>query len=307
MQASTQTNVLADMSLPGNLPVSAEARLSVGTYLEALERCAHLAGDPHFALRVGSEVPIQNLGLAGQAILGSDTLRDALSTTQEVMKYFQSTSALDISVRNGRCRVRYIHGFDIDGDCTLDVQLTMGALANIVSQPRHGIDPETIIFYPDAKSGQLMHIPGIAKAVSSTTGIIEFDERAMFSLMPHGNPDRSEILRKFADSNPIETATDLSMTETVMQLVRASMGITRPSQPQIAAILGMNVKALHRALRAERTTFRRILERTSLAVAIDDLSNGRSVTETAMKLGYDHPQNFTTAFRRWCGHSPSSV
>ena len=38
-----------------------------------------------------------------------------------------------------------------------------------------------------------------------------------------------------------------------------------------------------------------------------ELNKGARVIEIALKLGYDHPQNFTVAFDKWFGSTPSSM
>jgi len=295
------------MGWPDDRLVAPEMLVENDTYLEVIDRCTYLADDPDFMLCSGIELPIQSLGLKGQAMLSADTLWDALSTAQGSVRYFQSGSHYDMSFGRGRCRVRYIHDFGDNEAAAQEVQYTIGMFANLLSQARHKIDPDIVICYPGAKSSHLKWLPAATKAIDGTVGFIDFKLRALLSPMPLRNSSRSEILKRFIETNPIDRAIEMSVTNTVTELARASMGITRPSQPKIAAMMGMNVRALQRSLQIEQTTFRQILKHSRQAVALDDLQAGKSVTETAMKLGYDHPQNFATAFRKWHGHAPSSI
>jgi AraC-like DNA-binding protein len=54
------------------------------------------------------------------------------------------------------------------------------------------------------------------------------------------------------------------------------------------------------------TTFSRILDDCRLEVAIEELSKGKlSKEKIAHKLGYNNPGDFTRAFKRWTGDTPT--
>ena len=81
----------------------------------------------------------------------------------------------------------------------------------------------------------------------------------------------------------------------------------RPSTSLLAAMLGINTRSLQRNLKAEGTSYRQVLEDARKRTAIKDLSEGARIIDTALKLGYDHPQNFTATFDKWSGCSPSNL
>jgi len=51
-------------------------------------------------------------------------------------------------------------------------------------------------------------------------------------------------------------------------------------------------------------TFRRWREHLRIVLAIDRLSRGQSITQTALELGYQSVSSFTTLFTRTLGHPP---
>lgn len=306
-QVGPQARPLTDMGLSPKLLSSPEMPVTIDIFLEVLDRSTHLAADPRFPLRAGYALDIADFGLAGQAMLSAETLWDALSILEKGITYVQSNSNLEIRYPKGRCQIFYLNWANGDKYTFQDIEYSVGVISNIVNLALHKIDPEISIYYPNAdrfhRNGLLANIDEF----SSTVGIVEFDRRALLSKMPAGNQDRSAVLENLMSSAQIEDSFEWSLEKTVEQLVRASIGNCRPTKSVTAALLGINEKALTRALNAEGTTFRRILERAQMEIAENDLLVGKSVTETAFKLGYEHPQNFTTAFHKWFGSAPSSV
>lgn len=77
--------------------------------------------------------------------------------------------------------------------------------------------------------------------------------------------------------------------------------------PRAGHLQQLHVRSLQHTLKAVGTSLRRIPEDVRRSAAIVELGCGESVTQTKLKLGYDHPRKFTTAFQNWYGQSRSSV
>ena len=73
----------------------------------------------------------------------------------------------------------------------------------------------------------------------------------------------------------------------------------------IAAKMGLSRQTLFRRLKAEGTTFEKVLDELRHRMAIDYLSAKKvSVNETAYLVGFSEPAAFSRAFKRWTGTSP---
>jgi AraC-like DNA-binding protein len=78
-----------------------------------------------------------------------------------------------------------------------------------------------------------------------------------------------------------------------------------PSAEHVAVALAVHPKTLARRLRAEGTTFRRVVDELRLQLAERYLRQpGLSVEEVAFLLGYSDHSAFHRAFRRWTGRAP---
>ena len=77
------------------------------------------------------------------------------------------------------------------------------------------------------------------------------------------------------------------------------------SREKVAASLYMSESAFRIKLKAEGTTYQHLLDRTRTDLARQYLESGMSISETAYLLGFTDSSNFSRAFKRWVGESPS--
>lgn len=96
-----------------------------------------------------------------------------------------------------------------------------------------------------------------------------------------------------------------SAVDDVRRLLAAQLCEGGENLERIAARLNMSARTLHRRLRDEQTSFRRVVEdvRTSLAQRYL-FETTFTAAEIAFLLGYSEPSVFHRAFRRWTGQSP---
>lgn len=75
----------------------------------------------------------------------------------------------------------------------------------------------------------------------------------------------------------------------------------------LATRLKVSVRTLHRALAAEDTSYRRLLDQFRLEIAVRHLRDDRmSVAEVAFLVGFSELSAFHRAFKRWTGRTPAT-
>ena len=78
------------------------------------------------------------------------------------------------------------------------------------------------------------------------------------------------------------------------------------SKAEVARALHMSVRTLHNRLTAAGTTYQQLLDRTRRELAEQYMRQPNvSVSEVAYLLGFSDCSNFSRAFHRWTGRSPS--
>jgi AraC-like DNA-binding protein len=74
----------------------------------------------------------------------------------------------------------------------------------------------------------------------------------------------------------------------------------------VAALARIRPRTFQRRLAKSRTTYAGLVGEARLQRAIELLANSRhDVANVAFHLGYADPANFTRAFKRWTGKTPS--
>ena len=78
------------------------------------------------------------------------------------------------------------------------------------------------------------------------------------------------------------------------------------TQEEIAQELNMSLRNMQRRLRGEGTSFTQLLDDTRRTLATQYVRSRRlSINEITYLLGFSEPSNFSRAFKRWTGLSPS--
>jgi AraC-like DNA-binding protein len=81
-----------------------------------------------------------------------------------------------------------------------------------------------------------------------------------------------------------------------------------PNVERIAEKMGQSRKTLYRKLKAEGTTFAKLLDELRHKMALHYLDGKKvSVNETAYLVGFSDPSTFSRAFKRWTGASPRKL
>ncbi len=80
------------------------------------------------------------------------------------------------------------------------------------------------------------------------------------------------------------------------------------SMERITSRMGLSRQTLFRKLKAEGTTFEKVLDELRHKLALDYLNaNKVSVNETAYLVGFSDRATFSRAFKRWTGTSPGAA
>ena len=97
----------------------------------------------------------------------------------------------------------------------------------------------------------------------------------------------------------------------VINHVRAHLVESMPSgrvkEMDTAQRLNMSVRTLQRKLKQEDTTFKKVLDETRRELSLSYIKDKHTpIKEITYLLGYSDPANFSRAFKRWTGMSPSA-
>jgi AraC-like DNA-binding protein len=79
------------------------------------------------------------------------------------------------------------------------------------------------------------------------------------------------------------------------------------TEESIADALHLSRRSLQRRLKEEGTSYTQVLDETRRQLAAQYVRHSRlSINEITYLLGFSEPSNFSRAFRRWTGASPTA-
>ena len=134
---------------------------------------------------------------------------------------------------------------------------------------------------------------------------IALDSSVMDRVLPGGSADMAqhhdEIVMQYLEKMDRQDVVNRVRSLIVQELASGSL-----SKQRIADQMHMSPRNLQLKLAAKKTTFQDTLDSTRQSLAAGYIQQSHlAITEIAYLLGFSDASNFTRAFRRWYGCSPS--
>lgn len=287
---------------------SADIRVSQAQAQEFITRAVIESGEPGLGIMLAQELKLPLHGALGVAVMSSRTLQDAL----DLMTRYLSLRAphLNVCRRKHSDRVHYAIAFDGD----------QGPLQEFVM--------DVMLFGCAFMGEQLTGTGG-----EGTRILRKGPEPAYFQRFQHrirvpveyGAPEDALVIPGAALSAPIRFSNDQLAESSRAQCEDALKQLTRdagfdcrvrrvietghpfpPKLAQVAATLFVSERTLKRRLQEQNAGFQSLVDQVRLKRARELLTGtGMNLGQIAGGLGYADAANFTRAFKRWTGASPS--
>lgn len=137
---------------------------------------------------------------------------------------------------------------------------------------------------------------------------IVFDAETLGIPMRTAHSGLAAVLRHHLDRLDSGEPAPPSFTSRVSEVIAAQLTAGTPSMAEVARLLLVSERSLHRRLAEEGTRFVDVLHRTRLALA-GELLDDRSLTtkQIAARLGFASVRSFHRAYRRWTGTTPRGM
>ena len=167
-------------------------------------------------------------------------------------------------------------------------------------------DLEIHCSYPaPAHAEQYQQILGREVIFNSEFTGARFQRRHLIVAMPDANHASHLMLMKSLAEAREETLDERSMQDIIIDYLQTRAS-GYPDQETVARDLHVSSRKLRYRLQEENTCYKTIVSNLKKQEAFRRLREGMSVTQVALELGYEDPSNFSRAFRKWYGVSPSA-
>ncbi len=264
--------------------------------------------DPTFPLKIVQAVSPETLSPALFVAFSSDDLNTAL---HRISKYKPLIGPLRMTIDQSQNQTQ-IAFTAASQDDVMPENLTIVELASWVNiarmATREHIIPKSVYmaFEPPERQTYeaflgtpitLSDFNGVAfDAVDVTKPFLTINHAMWSILQPELNKRLQDITQ------------DSSFKERVRACLIEILASGNYSMASVASKLAISPRTLHRRLKAEDTTFQKVLDELREELARNYLSVSEySTTEIAFLLGYEEPNSFYRAFRAWTGHTPEAI
>lgn len=285
----------------------AHAPTSRAEWLATIAALGEQAGDPALPLKIGAAFQLRHLGLAGHVLINCTTLGEA---GRQVVRYNRLMGDVGNSqlVRRGAW-VEDIFQWPEAGPPPAALEQLWAAATVTLGRWLSGRDDLTwqahFRFARPRDLNEYERIFGTAPRFGESVTKLVFPAEVLDLPIATGNPELRVIAEAQAASALKALDSEPEILRRTRRAIEQRLGSEHAALDDIAAMLGMSGRTLHRRLADCGCNFRELADAVRRARAEALLRDPAvALAEIAFLLGYREQSNFQHAFKRWTGRTP---
>jgi AraC-like DNA-binding protein len=287
-------------------------RIPFTKYVALMRAAKELCNDPALALHFGETIDLSEMTFVGQIGSASGTMADDLA---QLNRY--APLAIEIDGGGDRYQLARIDGqlwmVDTRPNPNDFPELTESSFARAVCGMRRWFGDRPVVKSIHvthaepayrAEYDRIFRVPVVFKSDRNALVLSDDAWSTLRSALPSSR-SASAVLAAHAEALLERLESSKSTRGRVESLLMPVLHTGDASMDMIAGKLGLSRQTLFRRLKAEGTTFEKMLDELRHKMALHYLSGKKvSVNETAYLVGFSDPAAFSRAFKRWTGSSP---
>ena len=300
--------VFADVGLDVGDINKHEARVPLAQATRLWARLVELTADPTFGLAVARFIRPSITHALGQSLLASTSIADAVV---RIGRYDKTvTTGTELEVMPGAAHTDLLLRFPHQTiqpspqgrDCML--ALLMNSFRSLAGNDF--LPLKITLSHADfGLAKRYRDVFGCEVQFGARRDSMRIDNKTFHKPSEYGNPELAREIDKISE-HYLRKLDSPTTSVRVQHLIQQGLPSGQLSQDEIAKRLNRSISSLRRDLQNEGTSYKSLLEETRETLAKAYIEDGRhSLAEVAYLLGFSDQANFTRAFRRWTGSSPS--
>lgn len=273
-----------------------------------------LTGDPCLGLDLGLQVPPTLFGFMGLALMSAESLGDALEMGVRYAPLGSRFVSIDLAYLDEeivlavkeKMPLGFAHRFAIEST----IAAWVSCAKHLGGQAVHNalLSEARISWAWPRQDAYQRYAGALPPATFDADQNRLFIPRRLLSLRSHlSQPHVAKQAREWCER---ELAKIHLSDESFTASVADAMGLPQtgfPSLPQVAERMKLSSRTLARRLERQGVNFREVVNERRRLEAMEMLrSSSMSIEDIGSQLGYLNPANFTRAFKRWTGETPSA-
>jgi len=279
------------------------------TIAERLMRAAFgVTPEPGLGLHFGSKAPMQTLGMLGEVLTHSPTLRAAIGELSAYMPLVFPMSRFRLLEEGDRAFLIYEPPFADSSAARFCTELAFSFAIRIGAQlvpSSQALEVRVRHAAPHyfERYGKVMGCPVRFDAPRSE---IVFPRAALDAPQPFVDEALWRLLKRRADELLVQERARELLHERVKQVLRHEVDLGSVNPCNIARRLGVSPRSLRRRLGDEGHSLSALADQVRRELALSELSNPEiPIKRIADRVGFSEVSAFHRAFKRWTGVTPA--
>lgn len=313
-----EQNLFAPFGLSTAELASPDMRMSVETANELIKMSLLLTGESSLAFHLGAQMRISIHGTIGYAIMTSHTMGDAIRLASRFISMRLPFMQLYVSELGQNVCLQFQTDIQLQplrNEIVLAMLIGMHFMIKSLTGIEVGATVDVDFPTPPGFEPFIKHLPNSTFKFAQSHTMISFDRHYLDLKMVNADPISSQIAINQCEAE-LSALGIQGRRQRVSIKVREILTRHLPQDADhnglflgieaVAERLHMSDRTLKRQLSREGTTFSTIVEEIRYRHATALLSRTDfTLDQIAEQLGYSDLTNFSRAFKRWSGRSPS--
>ena len=305
--------LLKQFAIDEALLADGDALLPMDAVCGLLEASGRATGCPDLGLRIAAHQDHQVLGVLGLVLQNANTPAEACSIVSRFI--FVQGTALRIDVQDPGILIpnTVSINFYIEGTAVALQRQALEMLIGMSFQAGQMRDPfgEKIkaISFPH-RLGEAVErhqkFFGLPVFENQPRAALHLDAEGWDTPITDGAPKVSQMIKEHLERNfPVPST---ALADRVRVALRPLIGTPQATREDVASILAIHPRTLHRQLLAEDTSFQKIKDTIRRELALKYLTEtNATLAQLSSLLGYPEQSSLSRACRKWFGLPPNAI
>ncbi len=266
-------------------------------------------GGPNVAFRLASKLRLSDLGPLGYLLLSSDTLEETLHFINQYSLLVGPLMQPENRLTQDELHIHLKHINPLNESVyRFSVEYFISALNHNLSElARKPIIPKSLYLRhtkPSIEDTYAM-LPIKDIRFEQDQNLIIYNLKGLRRPLPFSDKAIKKCSRELCDNLLLQLTKEITITARLTSILAEQPG-SYPDIKSAASRLDMSPRTLRRRLADENTTFQDLLSQHRKQFALELLQNDHlPIQSVAYACGFSEVQNFSSAFKRWMGVSPT--
>ncbi|MDB6145894.1 MAG: transcriptional regulator, AraC family [Pseudomonas sp.] len=294
------------MDIPMALSADPMTRLPTPTVTRLYRACVEVTNNPYFGLIVSKFIHLTHMHALGYALAASGTLMDFCRRLQRYFRLVSQVAKISVTEVDDQVLLRFEYLDDVSGETEDAFFAFLIRTMRMLHTPEFNpLRMELHRKMPHEGAGPYETLFRAPISFSATSGLFVFAKADMLLLLTGSCPELAQV----NDNIIISYLARLDKSDVITGVTQKIIEFLPDgdcTRDRVASALFMSPTKLQLKLSQRGTHFQQLLDDTRKELACSYLSQlSRPVTEITFLLGFSDTSNFTRAFKRWTGLSPT--